>query len=156
MNRVTKTSPIEQSMNSRMLDIFMYSFIEPSLDGLKDALHDDGSFVGFSKDHFIAKVQKLFYSLDKHRIKRVIVNRGICLDTIPGADVLELRFASEDYEFDEFGSSPKKLGDKAGGDEVVLRFAFHFDEGKIKKVSRTRRFIDGLNFKAESILDNKN
>ena len=156
MQRVTKTSPIEKSMNSRVLDIFMFSFIEPSLDGLKDALHDEGSFLGCSKSHYLAKIQKFFYALNDKKMNQVIVNRGICLDTLPGADVLEIRYRNHSVVEDNDKYPLKKLGQKADPDEYVLRFAILFEDGKINRVCKTRHFVDDLNYTSDSVLDNKN
>lgn len=156
MKKVTTVTIFEKHTNSRALDVFMFSFIEPCLDGLKDCLHADGEFLGYSKHLFIAKTQKLFYSLNDKNVKRVFVNRGICLDSIPGADVLEIRFALEGFEFDDLGCYTKELGDGADQFEIVLRFSFEFKDGKIFKVCKTKSFTGGLNYKSESILENLN
>ena len=137
---IKRVSIHEKMANSRALDCFIFSLVHPNIDGVKNVLGYDGSFSGVNKVMFLGKMNLFFSELSNVHIEDVVVNRGVCMDTLPGADVIEIRYAKSRSFFDEHGRNPNDLGEPRDGDEIVLRFAVSLCDGRINNISSTKLF----------------
>ena len=153
---INRVSIHEKMANSRALDCFIFSLVHPNIDGIKNVLDYNGNFLGGNKIMFLGKMNLFFSELKSVNIEDVIVNRGVCMDTLPGADVIEIRYAKSSSFFNEHGKNPNKLGEPRDYDEIVLRFAVSLLRGNINRISTTKIFKASEMFQTDHLMANLN
>jgi hypothetical protein len=142
--QITKASIDEQMSNSRFLRYFEFAFVSNDVGTLREKLHANGIFFGkYSKEKTAGIFYKMFFgSKGIHELFNVHVNRGIALDGIPGAEVVEFRFSDVDPH------SPKRreFGDPADKaiNERVFRFCFEFRDDLIYRIVVPTKYMAGV------------
>lgn len=138
---IQKTTPIERKKNSATLDQLLFSFFDANITGVKNALSEEGIFLGRSKLQFLSKLNTIFSYVKAEGIDAVSVHLGISVDVLPGCEMFEVRYIISPDLLDENGMNHSQPNDPVREGEVVIRFAFKFLDGKIVEIRRTRSFI---------------
>lgn len=136
------TSEYIKTKNSAILDQLTYAFYQVSIVDVKKLLHDKGTFCGVSKDIYLSRLNKKFNEILDTNFG-VALTKGIALNQIPGAEVLEFRFLTGLAEDEYYNAPPKSFGSKCEKDEILFRLCVEFSEGKIIKIEYPTRFIKG-------------
>jgi hypothetical protein len=140
--QISKATSDEQLSNSRFLRYFEFAFSANDVNTIREKLHKDGVYFGrYSSDKAAGVFYKLFFGENGiHELYNVVVNRGIALDGIPGAEVLEFRCSDSDPR-SQVGN--KKFGEPADAsiNERVFRFCFEFRDDKIFRIVVPTKFI---------------
>ena len=137
---ILKSTKDERSQYSRFMNYFVHAFNGSNVDALKGMLHDKGLFLGnYSKERMAAEFYNMFFGKDheKFMFHHARVNRGIALDKIPGAEVIEIRLSTEERSRRKFGepADPKTA-------ERVFRFCFQFKYDLIYDIQVPKHFIE--------------
>ncbi len=148
---ITKTTRIERAKNSATLDQFMYSMFDLNIYGVQKVLEDDGNFLGKSKMAFVSNLNSKFIELKDKDICGINVHSGISIDTLPGCDVIEIRFVTNPDLLDENGIFFSKPNDPAQTGEHILRYVLKMKDGKICTIRRTSKFIAVQNYGDEQL-----
>jgi hypothetical protein len=143
--QITKATQDEQLSNTRFLRYFEYAFTANDVGTIREKLHEDGQFFGkYTKEKAAGVFYKLFFGENGiHELFNVQLNRGVALDGIPGAEVVEFRFS------DAEPNSPitrKKFGEPADHsiNERVFRFCFEFKDDLIYRIVIPKKYIELL------------
>lgn len=137
---IIKSSASEQRQYSRLTNYFVHAFNGSNVDAIKDMLHDDGLFLGkYSKSRMLGEFYNMFFGKDhiKYIFHHSRVNRGISLDKLPGAEVVEIRTSNDEFSKPKLGepADPKK-------EERVFRFCFRFKDDLIYDIQVPKHFIE--------------
>jgi hypothetical protein len=138
---IQKTTQEDRMKNTQAFDQLLYSFFDLNILGIKRVLHDEGVFAEKGKVHFLARLNSKFNEIKEQEILGINVFNGISLDTLPGCEVLEVRYALNGELLDENGfyvvipKTPPREG------EVVIRYAFRFEAGKVVEIQSSRAFV---------------
>jgi len=136
---IIKSSLIEQRQNSNLTNYFLHAFNGCNVDAIKDMLHEDGVFLGkYSKEKMAAVFYNIFFGKDHldYIFHHSRINKGIAIDKIPGAEVIEIRMSNNER-------STSKLGEPVDPkiEERVYRFCFRFQDEKIIEIEIPKHFI---------------
>lgn len=137
---IIKSSASEQRQYSRLTSYFVHAFNGSNVDAIKDMLHEDGLFLGkYSKTRMLGEFYNMFFGKDhmKYIFHHTRVNKGIALDKLPGAEVIEIRICNDEFLKRKLGepADPKK-------EERVFRFCFRFKDDLIYDIQVPTRFIE--------------
>lgn len=138
--RIQKTTRTDRELNSNILTIMMYSFFDTNISGISDCLAEEGVFLGMPKNRFLGWLNTQFINYRAREIRGVEVHQGICLDYLPGADVLEIKYALDekllckDCLYTSLPNQPAREG------EAILLFAYELYNGMVIRISRTKRY----------------
>lgn len=135
---ISKASNNELQKNSQALEFLIFSFINPSVLGVKNVLHENGNFFGKNKTLFLARIHKIFTNLAEESYS-LQINRGISLGVFPGAEVIEIRY-SIGSEFQK-PEKTKLLGETKSNNEIILRFSATFSDDKIYLLRNPKHFM---------------
>ena len=138
---IQKTTKSERLKNGATLDQLMFSFFDLSILGFKRVLSEKGMYLGKSKMEFLSRLNTRFNKLKEQEICGIGIHSGICIDYMPGCEVIEIRYATSHDLLDEngaFSSTPNTV--KRPG-EVVIRFAFQMKEGKVTCIKKTGEYL---------------
>ena len=133
------------------MDQLIFSLYDLNIPGLKRVLCDDGEFFGKTKMAFIARLNSKFNQLKEGGICGISLHCGICLDFLPGCEIIEVRYALSENLFDENGMYWSQLGFPQRKGEVIIRFACKYSDGKVSKICLSRKFIPYNKKETESI-----
>ena len=148
---IQKTTRAERIKNTVAMDQLMFSFFDINILGIKRLLCEDGDFLGKTKMIFLASLNTKFNELKEKGICGISIHTGICLDQLPGCEVLEVRYASSEKLLDENGMFWSQLGSPQRKEEGIIRYAFKHSDGKVCKICLTRKFIPNNKKETESI-----
>ena len=144
--KIIKSNLDEQISNTEIMWEFSLSFQSCNSKGIYDLLHEDGVFFGkYTKENVISVLHTFMYNEITKRW-RFITNRGISLDKIYGAEVLEMRFIEPRKSFkvdeDYFVNVKPVFGSPANTEieEKVVRFCFEFKDGKIFRIESPTKY----------------
>jgi hypothetical protein len=137
---ILKSTKDEQSQNTRLTNYFVHAFNGSNVEALKGMLHKKGLFLGkYSRERMAAEFYNMFFGKDheKFMFHHARINRGIALDKIPGAEVVEIRLSTEERSKSKFGApaDPRKS-------ERVFRFCFRFKDDLICDIQIPKHFIE--------------
>lgn len=138
---ITRADETTQMKNSQLLDQLVFAVYQWSTKEVAELLHESGSFFGKQKNLFLAQLNtefKKYHTEVGHY--HMYVNRGIALDKVPGAEVIEIRFDMVSGEDDFFGGSQKKFGEAKGEHDVLYRWCTEFKDGKIFRLHTPKKF----------------
>lgn len=140
--QISKTTLDEQISNTHFLRYFEFAFSANDVATIREKLHPDGVFFGkYSKEKAAGVFYKLFFGEDGiHELFNVMVNRGIALDGIPGAEVVEFRCSDAEPHS---AACKKKFGTPADPsiNERVFRFCFEFRDDKIFRIVVPTKYL---------------
>ena len=143
----------EQRLNSQIQNCFVRAMQMRSIDELELLLHDQGDFLGKSKNDFLVYLIEL--SSKQLHLKFIHqINYGVSVNDFPGTEVLEFRYVSLNY-LNSTDVMETHFGSKAFPDEVIFHYALLFDKGKISRIFTPKEInpfenyrIYGLNISA--------
>ena len=138
---IQKTTRSERQKNNVVMEQLVFSFFDTNILGFKRILCDDGDFLGKTKMYFLARLNTKFNEIKDKGICGIIIHTGICLDQLPGCELLEVRYALSDELLDENGMFLCELGLPQRKGEAIIRFAYKFKNGKVCAIRATTRFI---------------
>ena len=144
---ISKISTEEKKKNEYALNQFRYSFLAGNFEQLEELLHPKGKFFnGMNKTRALARFHKFLYSGERITQKMwTEFKDGYSLDENPGEHVIEFRymeidpFTNPEVDQFEFGSAPRKAYQ-----EIVIRFAFCFRNGKIVRLRIPKKVIANI------------
>jgi hypothetical protein len=137
---IIKSSAQERRQYSRMINAFIHAFNGTNVDALESMLHPEGLFLGkYSKKKMAGVFYNMFFGKDdiEYVFFHTHVNKGIALDKIPGAEVIEIRISDKQLERTRLGDPPNK-----SIDERVFRFCFRFHDDMIIEIQTPTKFIE--------------
>lgn len=139
---IQKTTRQERVKNTHLIDQLDFCFFDRNIAGIKSVLSDKGVFLGKSKLAFLSSLNSLFIELREKGVCGVNIHSGICIDTLPGCEVIEVRYALSSDLLDENGAyfTSAKCPERKG--EVVLRLALQFSQGEVISIRRTNAYIE--------------
>ncbi|MDG1056186.1 MAG: hypothetical protein P8O83_00540, partial [Flavobacteriaceae bacterium] len=79
--------------------------------------------------------------LKEEGINGVGIHKGICVDSMPGSEVFEVRYVLSLDLLDENGMDFSEPNAPVRHGEVVLKFAFKFKDGKVTEIKKTRNYL---------------
>lgn len=138
--RIKKTKSSERELNTNMLTSMMYSFFDTNISAISDCLAEEGVYLGMPKNIFLGWLNTQFINYRAREIRGVEVHQGICLDYLPGADVLEIKYALDekllckDCMYTSLPNQPAREG------EAILLFAYELYNGMVIRISRTEKY----------------
>lgn len=138
--RIQKTTRTDRELNSNILTIMMYSFFDTNISSISDCLAEEGVFLGMSKNRFLGWLNTQFAEFRAKKIHGVGVHPGICLDHLPGAEVLEIKYALDEKLLSEGGVYTSLPSQPAREGEAILLFAYELYNGMVIRISRTERY----------------
>lgn len=139
--KIQKTTQTERLKNTQAMDQLLYSFFDTNILGFKRILCEEGKFLGKPKMSFLAHLNTKFNELKEKGICGIGIHTGICLDRLPGCEILEVHYALSDELLDENGMFWCELGAPQRKGEIIIRFAFQLNDGKVCDIQSTRIFI---------------
>jgi hypothetical protein len=144
---IIKSTLKEQRQNSRLTSYFLHAFNGCNSDAIKEMLHDEGVFLGkYSKERMAGIFYTIFFGKEytDYNFHHSRINKGIALDKIPGAEVIEIRMSENER-------SNSKLGDPANPEykERVYRFCFRFQDDLIIDIQIPTLFMENNEILAE-------
>ena len=152
--KIQKTTPVERLKNDLMLTQLTYMFYAASVDGFDKLLSEEGNFLNLSKMRFLANLNGYFNGLQNGQIFGVCVLHGICLDSLPGCEMLEIRYATEYGLIDDNGVYMFPPNSELREGEKRLRLVFRMEDSKIVEIKETRKFISKIKFNQKEIIYN--
>jgi hypothetical protein len=132
----------QKMINTAVLDQLTYAFYQVSIVDIKRLLHDQGVFCGVSKNKFLSKLNQQFNSILESNFG-VQLSKGIALNGIPGAEVLEFRFLRGLADDEFYDAAPKSFGSKREKNEIIIRLSVELGGGKIQRIEYPTHFISG-------------
>jgi hypothetical protein len=138
---IQKTTQEDRMKNTLTLEQLMFSFFDLNILGFKRVLSDQGVFTGKSKMAFLSSLNSKFNEIKEQNIHGINIFNGISLDKLPGCEVLEVRYALNSELLDENGLYFTDQKSPAREGEVILRFAFRFEAGKVAEIQYSRAFV---------------
>tara|TARA_Y100000385_G_C12706342_1_gene472696 strand:+ start:80 stop:544 length:465 start_codon:yes stop_codon:yes gene_type:complete len=137
---IQKTTEHDRKINTNAYDQMMFSFFDVNILGFKRSLCDSGEFLGKSKLAFLSLLNTKFNELIEKEICGACIHTGISVDQLPGCEVMEVRYALSHDLLDENGMFRCLANSPIRENEVVIRLAFQFKEGKVIRIARTRKY----------------
>lgn len=138
---IQKTTAHERKVNTNAYDQLMFSFFDLNILGFKRSLSDDGVFLGKSKMAFLARLNTTFNEMREKTVHGACILTGICIDKLPGCEVMEVHYALSHDLLDENGMFFAEANAPTREKEMVIRFAFQFKEGKVVKLAKTTSYL---------------
>ena len=128
---------------------FIFCLIDNKTPLAVDLLADDGVFWGSSKLCFLSRINTILSPL-KIGEYTLVVHDGISLGSLPGSQVIEVRFLYDVKTFRGEDLQFPGLGAPARENEIVLGFAIFVEGDHITRITRPKSviavdsfFIDG-------------
>ena len=138
---ISRTTEKERKINTNAYDQMMFSLFDINILGFKRSLCENGVFLGKSKIEFLSGLNSKFNDLREKEICGACIHTGISVDRLPGCEVMEIRYALSHDLLDENGMFRCLANSPIRENEVVIRFAFQFKEGKVIRIERTRKYL---------------
>lgn len=138
---IHKTTREERLKNGAVLDKIMFSLFDANATAIKEILSERGTFLGNNKIQFLSKLNSYFVFLKDKGIKGVGIHFGICVDTLPGCEVMEVRYALSNNLLNEEGLYFSKAMSSLGEGEEMIRFAFRLRNGKVEEIKSSGKYL---------------
>lgn len=128
-------------MNTNVMTILMYSFLDTNIIGIQECLADDGTFLNRSKTAFLAWLNTQFSSYRNTGIHSVVVHNEICMDALPGLEVFDFKFALDKALLGENDMYISEPNTPARTGEARLCFTFQLNRGKVVTILPSRNYL---------------
>jgi hypothetical protein len=145
-----KPSEIEIKNNKDIYESFFMAIIGRDLNLLRELLNDRGCFLNRSKMEFLGYMNSLISSLPKIGICDFDIQKGICLDQVPGAlfcEIIGRKWTPYRFEESPFTEEPGLDFENSKDFKFSFGFSLVIEDDKIKHVFRPKKFISIENSK---------